>query len=108
MSSGRLCLISCVLSAVAFIATNAWADNDKDKDKSNWLSAGADLGNSRYQDKEKSISAKTVSRLQLKWSVDTVGDVVAHPAVEGNFLYFPDSAGFLYKVARDTGTVVWQ
>jgi polyvinyl alcohol dehydrogenase (cytochrome) len=40
--------------------------------------------------------------------IHTHGDVVAHPTVDGGYLYFPDSAGFLYKVAKDTGALVWQ
>jgi polyvinyl alcohol dehydrogenase (cytochrome) len=74
----------------------------------NWLSAGADIGNSRYQNSENRISAKTVGSLQLKWTFTTAGDVTAHPAVEGKNLYFPDSAGFLYKVDKQTGALVWK
>jgi polyvinyl alcohol dehydrogenase (cytochrome) len=65
-----------------------------------WPSAGADLNNSRYQSNETRISADTVGSLQLKWTLDTNGDVTAHPTVDGNNLYFPDSAGFLYKVEK--------
>jgi polyvinyl alcohol dehydrogenase (cytochrome) len=28
--------------------------------------------------------------------------------VDGNYLYFPDSAGFLYKVNKATGAIVWK
>jgi polyvinyl alcohol dehydrogenase (cytochrome) len=38
----------------------------------------------------------------------TAGDVTANPAVDGDYLYFPDSAGVLYKVNKATGEVVWQ
>ena len=40
--------------------------------------------------------------------ITTDGDVQAHPAVDGNFLYFPDSAGFLYKVNKLTGEIIWK
>jgi polyvinyl alcohol dehydrogenase (cytochrome) len=73
-----------------------------------WPSAGADLNNSRYQDKENRISAQTVGSLQLKWTLATSGDVTAHPAVDGNYLYFPDSAGFLYKVDKNSGSLIWK
>lgn len=73
-----------------------------------WSSAGRDLKNSRYQTDEKQISPQTVARLTKRWKVNTAGDVTAHPAVDGDYLYFPDSAGFLYKVHKMTGAVAWQ
>ena len=73
-----------------------------------WPTAGHDLKNSRYQEDEKSIDTKTVAGLKLRWSFDTDGDVTANPAVDGEFLYFPDSAGFLYKVDRRNGNLVWK
>ncbi|MCB1997368.1 MAG: PQQ-binding-like beta-propeller repeat protein [Burkholderiaceae bacterium] len=72
-----------------------------------WPSAGRDLNNSRYQHAERAISPATVGRLALKWTTDTAGDVTAQPAVDGDYLYFPDSAGYLYKVHRQTGVQVW-
>jgi polyvinyl alcohol dehydrogenase (cytochrome) len=100
--SKSLRFTSVVIAAGTLVATNAWAAD------ADWPSAGADLGNSRYQDKEHRISAKTVGALQVKWTFDTAGDVTAHPAVDGKYLYFPDSAGFLYKVERKTGNLVWK
>ena len=65
MISKRLSLISMALAASVFVATDAFAE------EADWPSAGADLGNSRYQDKERRISARTVGSLQLKWTFDT-------------------------------------
>jgi polyvinyl alcohol dehydrogenase (cytochrome) len=73
-----------------------------------WPSAGLDLSNSRYQAGEAQISAKTAGGLHLLWSVTTDGDVTANPTVDGDFLYFPDSAGYLYKVRRSDGFIVWK
>jgi polyvinyl alcohol dehydrogenase (cytochrome) len=73
-----------------------------------WKIGGLDAKNSRYQDDEKKISPKTVEGLKKLWSIETSGDVTATPAVEGNFVYFPDSAGFLYKVNKATGVVLWK
>jgi len=95
-------LFGAVLAATGvLVATDASADAD-------WLSAGANIGNTRYQDKEDRISAKTVGSLVLKWTLTTGGDVTAHPSVDGKYLYFPDSAGFLYKVKKKTGELVWK
>src|SRR5262245_29867382 len=99
MRFARRGLFNAALGAVAFIASDAWA--------ADWPSAGADLKNSRYQANETRISAKTVGSLFQKWVVTTTGDVVAHPTVDGDYLYFSDSAGFLYKVNKNTGQIVW-
>jgi polyvinyl alcohol dehydrogenase (cytochrome) len=73
-----------------------------------WLSAGQDLKNSRSQPGEKKITPKSVAKLRLYWQMTTAGDVTANPAVDGDYLYFPDSAGFLYKVDKATGGEVWK
>ena len=94
-----LSFVGVVLAATGIMATDALAQ---------WPSAGADLNNSRYQTQPSNITSSTVSNLQLKWTRPTAGDVTAHPAVDGNYLYFPDSAGFLYKVDKTSGALVWQ
>ena len=73
-----------------------------------WPSAGHDLNNSRHQADETKISVKSVAGLQLKWAFNTDGDVTANPAVEGDYLYFPDSTGSLYKLNKHTGSLVWK
>jgi polyvinyl alcohol dehydrogenase (cytochrome) len=73
-----------------------------------WPTAGHDLKNSRYQPDEKKISKNTVGALTLRWSFETAGDVTANPAVDGDYLYFPDSAGYLYKVNKATGALAWK
>jgi polyvinyl alcohol dehydrogenase (cytochrome) len=87
-----------VACAVAIATANA----------AQWSTAGRDLKNSRYQSDEKKISPRTVGALALKWSISTDGDVTANPAVDGDHLYFPDSAGSLYKVNRWNGALVWK
>lgn len=73
-----------------------------------WPTAGHDLSNSRFQKDESAITSKSVGRLMLRWSFDTAGDVPASPAVDSEFLYFPDNAGFLYKLNRSNGNLVWK
>ena len=73
-----------------------------------WLTAGHDLNNTRSQPAEKTIGTENVQKLALKWQVVTRGDVTANPAIDGDYAYFPDAAGFLYKVNRWTGAVVWK
>jgi polyvinyl alcohol dehydrogenase (cytochrome) len=95
-------IAAALLAVGTFVATDTLADN------ADWPSGGADQSNSRYQDKEKRINSNTVGSLQKKWELATTGDVVATPTVDGNYLYFPDSAGSLYKVEKNTGTLVWK
>lgn len=92
-----------LLMGAAFCSATAAAPAGAD-----WPTAGHDLKNSRHQTAEKAISPKTVGKLTLKWAFTTDGDVTANPAVEGDFLYFPDSIGSLYKVNKLTGALVWK
>src|SRR5262245_22392352 len=89
-----------VLAGVCFAMSAGAAEN--------WPTAGRDLNNSRSQPDETRISANTVGGLKLLWSLVTDGEVTANPAVDGDYLYFPDSFGSLYKVNRITGALVWK
>lgn len=90
----------CVFAAVAALGGAAWS--------ADWPVGGADAHNTRYQAGEKALTAKTAGQLKLKWSLATDGHVTATPAVDGAYLFFPDMAGFLYKVEKATGAVVWK
>jgi polyvinyl alcohol dehydrogenase (cytochrome) len=72
-----------------------------------WPTAGHDLQNTRYQDKESTIKANKVANLAVKWTFTTGGDVSATPAVDENNVYFPDFKGNLFAVNRNTGALVW-
>ncbi|VWX62611.1 Pyrrolo-quinoline quinone [Burkholderiales bacterium 8X] len=127
-AAGALCLLGVAQAAPQVVAPPEPADrrlaveapDDGDRsdafdataerraDRADWTSAGSDLSNTRYQANESRIDARSVGALQLRWSIATEGDVTAHPAVEGDFVYFPDSKGWLYKLRRATGAVVWK
>ncbi len=72
-----------------------------------WLSAGQNLNNTRNASTESKISVANVNQLAVKWAFTTAGDVSATPAVDGNAVYFPDWAGFIYKVDAKTGELIW-
>ena len=93
-------LVSAIVAGGMFTARDASA-------QTGWPSGGHDLQNSRHQPYS-TLTARNVSGLLKKWEVTTAGDVTASPAIDGDYLYFPDSAGFLYKVHRKTGAVAWQ
>lgn len=73
----------------------------------NWVSAGGDRSNTRFAATETKISPATVGNLSKTWEFTTGGDVSATPAVDGNRVYFPDWAGNLYAVDRNSGRQVW-
>jgi polyvinyl alcohol dehydrogenase (cytochrome) len=96
-SSRAACLLALSASFVFCATTSA----------QNWPSAGADLNNSHFQKAETQISTKTAPNLRLKWSYPTAGDVTAIPAVADGYVYFPDSAGYVYKINATTGHLAW-
>jgi polyvinyl alcohol dehydrogenase (cytochrome) len=73
-----------------------------------WKMAGQSIKNTHHQKAESKISPSNVGDLEVQWALTTGGEVWATPAVEGDFVYFPDSSGNLYKVNSNTGAVVWE
>jgi outer membrane protein assembly factor BamB len=53
------------------------------------------------------LNPDNVKNLALKGKLTTHGYVSATPAVVGGTLYFPDWAGYMYKVDAETGAVIW-
>ena len=72
-----------------------------------WPVAGHDLSNSRNQPLETRIDVANVSSLTTKWIFQTGGDVSATPTVGADAVYFPDWAGNLYAVDKETGKAIW-
>lgn len=72
-----------------------------------WGVAGHDLANSRSQPAEARIGPANVHSLTVKWAFTTGADVSATPTVSGDAVYFPDWAGDLYAVNKDTGQLLW-
>nr|DAD31189.1 TPA_asm: hypothetical protein HUJ06_010040 [Nelumbo nucifera] len=75
---------------------------------SNWLNHGGDLYNRRYAKGENKISAKTVSRLRLKWKFFAGKDITATPAIFHGIVYFPSWNGNVYAVKGADGSLVWK
>lgn len=77
-----------------------------------WVSAGQSLQNERHQKTESQIGVYNVADLAVKWQTSIAGmgggDVWTTPAVDGGNVYFPDSAGYIYRLDRETGEVIWQ
>lgn len=73
----------------------------------NWVTAGGDRENTRFQETEHEIAPDTVADLGVDWVLATGGDVSATPAVDYSQVYVPDWAGNLYAVDRATGAPNW-
>jgi polyvinyl alcohol dehydrogenase (cytochrome) len=86
----------------ALLACGGLAHADGD-----WPYGGHDLRNTRHQADEHRIDVTNVAALTPKWVFATAADVPVNPAVEDDYLYFPDIAGFLYKVDRK-GNLIWK
>src|SRR6266478_1937670 len=72
-----------------------------------WRIAGQNLNNTWSQRAEHSISPANVKELKPKWVFTTGGDVSATPTVDGDAVYFPDWAGNLFAVKKDSGRLIW-
>ena len=93
-----------VLTAAAAMITATFAAQQSGL----WTVSGQNTSNTRFQSEETKIGAANAAQLQVKWSVPTDGDVSATPAVDGQTVYFPDWAGFIYAVDRKTGALEWK
>src|SRR5277367_2100557 len=99
-------IIAAGIATMSFISLIGWAEQGS-RDTGQWLEAGQDLSNSRNQPAEHLINSSNVSTLSLAWTFTTGGSVSATPTVAGNALYFPDWAGNLYAVEKNTGQLIW-
>jgi polyvinyl alcohol dehydrogenase (cytochrome) len=92
-----------VLSAVRLGAQNGAPEGQSGQ----WRIAGQNLSNTWSQPAEHSINASNVKGLTTKWVFTTGGDVSATPTVDGDAVYFPDWAGNLFAVKKDSGQLIW-
>lgn len=100
-------ILGTVALTLSLAAVPTRADDGK-ASRSGWPAAGKNLGNTRNAGDESKLGVKTAAQLATKWAYSASGDVTATPAVEGDYLYFPDAAGNLQKVNRKTGALVWK
>ena len=75
--------------------------------RAQWHVSGHDFANSRSQPAEVRIGPANAHSLTMKWVFTTGGDVSATPTVAGDAVYFPDWAGNLFAVNKETGKLIW-
>src|SRR5882762_6615140 len=103
MSLPRAALLGVLLFVVAL---SAQSQSDLSR-SGQWRIAGQNLNNTWSQPAEHSISPANVKELKPKWVFTTGGDVSATPTVDGDAVYFPDWAGNLFAVKKDSGRLIW-
>jgi len=102
----------------AFCITTLVLRAEEDYRSPFWPFMGHDLSNTRSQPDEHVISPHNVAKLAPKWVFTTngnatssagppFGDISATPTVDDHAVYFPDWAGYLYAVNKDTGQLIW-
>src|ERR1700730_339890 len=103
VSLPKAALITALLS-VSALSGQSKSDESR---SGQWRIAGQNLSNSWNQPAEHSVSPANVNGLAPKWVFTTGGDVSATPTVDGNAVYFPDWAGNLFAVEKDSGRLIW-
>ena len=94
--------------ALAVLAVLAGCDQGGSTGGS-WPMGGGNLANTRQVAGDKAISVDNAGTLGPAWSINlkgTVGSVT--PVSDGQALYLPTANGWLYKVDRQSGAVLWE
>jgi polyvinyl alcohol dehydrogenase (cytochrome) len=99
--------VAIMVASISSCSHYAGQDGATQGTPSLWAMAGQDLSNSRNQPTETAITAANVSTLTTKWVFTTGASVSATPTVASDAVYFPDWAGNLYAVNRETGQQIW-
>ena len=73
-----------------------------------WPLWGYDTSNTRNAAHEHIITKANVGTLKAKWVFTTARDVSATPTVDSQAIYFPDWGGYIYKLDKDTGNLIWR
>ncbi|MEI2774829.1 MAG: PQQ-binding-like beta-propeller repeat protein [Tetrasphaera sp.] len=91
------------------VASSATADpNQFFTSSTSWENYGNDVFNTRTSFFERKINSTTASRLKVKWTFKTRGDVSVTPTVSKGAIYFSDWSGWLYKADAKTGRKIWE
>src|SRR6201993_747509 len=106
VSPAKTALISILLLVSLAAGLRAQAPSPESQ-SGQWRIVGQNLGNTWRQPAEHLIGPNNVKGLGTKWVFTTGGDVSATPTVDGDAVYFPDWAGNLFAVKKDSGRLIW-
>jgi polyvinyl alcohol dehydrogenase (cytochrome) len=99
--------LSALICAILLVSAPSSQSQSNVSPSGQWPIAGQNLSNSWSQPEEHSISPTNVNGLRQKWVFTTGGDVTATPTVDGDAVYFPDWAGNLFAVEKESGKLIW-
>src|SRR6266567_206708 len=108
MKNRDVLLAKAALVSILLLVAGLSAQSQSPQSKpGQWRIAGQNLNNTWSQPAEHSISPANVKELKPKWVFTTGGDVSATPTVDRDAVYFPDWAGNLFAVKKDSGRLIW-
>src|SRR5437660_6578238 len=108
MKNRDVLLARAALVSILLLVAGLSAQSQSPESKSGqWRIAGQNLSNTWSQPAEHAISPANVKGLIPKWVFTTGGDVSATPTVDGDAVYFPDWAGNLFAVKKNSGQLIW-
>src|SRR3977135_1247048 len=99
--------MAALMSVLVLVSALSAQSQSPESKPGQWPIAGQNLSNTWSQPNEHSISPANVKGLTPKWVFTTGGDVSATPTVDGDAVYFPDWAGSLFAVKKDSGKLIW-
>jgi outer membrane protein assembly factor BamB len=99
--------LSALICAILLVSAPSSQSQSNVSPSGQWPIAGQNLSNTWSQPEEHSISPTNVNGLRQKWVFTTGGDVTATPTVDGDAVYFPDWAGNLFAVEKESGKLIW-
>jgi polyvinyl alcohol dehydrogenase (cytochrome) len=105
LSFGLMAAAASAGPAVSSLSPSFSAQGDSSHD---WSMRGQNYGDTASQPGDNKINPHDAGDLTVKWAFTTHRDVSATPAVAGRAVYFPDWAGYLYKLSARTGKVIWE
>jgi polyvinyl alcohol dehydrogenase (cytochrome) len=97
-------VVSCRNPALQKVITDPSSPSNS---PASWPMSGQNLGDTRNQPAETTITNSNVGSLAVKWAFTTAGGVSATPTVVNSRVFFPDWAGNLYSVNAKTGQQLW-
>src|SRR5258708_9419158 len=108
MKNRDMLLARAALVSILLLGAGLSVQSQSPESKSGqWRIAGQNLSNTWSQPAEHSINPANVKDLKPNWLFTTGGDVSATPTVDGDAVYFPDWAGNLFAVKKDSGKLIW-
>ncbi|MGH9327588.1 MAG: PQQ-binding-like beta-propeller repeat protein [Terriglobia bacterium] len=103
--------VGAVVAALAILGltviTSSQGFNFGKRGSGEWPLMGQNIDGTRNQPAEHFINPSNVSTLAPAWTFTTGGSVSDTPTVAGDTVYFPDWAGNLYAVNKNTGQLIW-